>query len=268
MFRLDLLLFVGLWGLVSCADRPGSDFVQFDGIGIVGGQTLSATHPLARRVHRLERLSFVKPTDTPRPDRCTASLISKRVMLTAKHCLPSLKVESSLTAVFTASDGVEIPIRIQAWEAHPDEDLALIQLSTEAPEFTEVLPLPQAHQNYAAQYVEAAGYGRLSGRKEDLDTDGVLRQATLTIFRYHPEEPHFKVDQTQGVGICHGDSGGAGLFEAGGQSLILGVAIQGYGGKSDDRCRGVGEYVNVQVYREWIESQLSILELRPLNLTH
>lgn len=268
MFSRGLLLFAGICGLVSCANRPGSDFVPLHGAGIVGGQTLPPTHPLARRIHRLERLNFVKPTETARPDRCTASLISRRVMLTAKHCLPSLKVKSSLTAVFTMNDGVEIPVRVQDWEAHPDEDLALIRLASEAPESAEVLPLPEAHENYAAQFVEAAGYGRLSGRKEDLDTDGVLRQATLTIFRYHPEEPHFKVDQTQGLGICHGDSGGAGLFEFGGQSLILGVAIQGYGGKSDDRCRGVGEYVNVQVYRDWVESQLSILELRSLNLTH
>lgn len=76
-----------------------------------------------------------------------------------------------------------------------------------------------------------------------------------TYFPKDPQADYIFVDQTQGKGVCQGDSGGAAFVEVGSQRLVIGVASH-VENLFDQKmaCSYFGAYTNVLPYKEWIET--------------
>ncbi len=82
-----------------------------------------------------------------------------------------------------------------------------------------------------------------------------------TYFPKHPQADYIFVDQTQGKGICQGDSGGAAFVEVEGDLVVVGLASH-VENLFDAKllCSYFGAYTNVLPYREWIESNYKELK--------
>jgi hypothetical protein len=163
--------------------------------------------------------------------RCTATLVTPRVLLTAAHCL----VETPgfpLRAVFPGKDDSNftdkdlLPLQATAFDpayrtARQGHDFAVAVLATPLP--IRPVPINRASLDKAqGKTVRYVGYGLVNGL--DSSTGGVKRTATA---------PIAQVDGTlitlapAGHGSCQGDSGGPMMLDVGqGESgeSIIGIA--------------------------------------------
>lgn len=234
------------------------------GAGIVGGTTVKPSQPEAKRVHLLDKITYQKDSSgtwiPARRGLCTVSLIGRRLVIAAGHCLIAQGTRGSLTVKFLQNDGSTKNIAVVDWQRHPSEDLALMELKSDAPKGTEILSLPEAGVRYEVEKVEAAGYGRMDGRPSEDGKMRVLRKTTLETFGYDQEEERFRVDQTEGRGFCQGDSGGPGTIMVDGKRILIGIAAQTTYLDESDLCSLAGLYVNVPVYLDWIKEATDAIQ--------
>lgn len=147
---------------------------------------------------------------------CTATLIDRKTLLTAAHCVDPRTIGATSVQLFVhnkANDnlvGFSDLIRVTETRMHPgwsgqgDSDIAMALLAS-APAVT---PKPWNQASIAAltgQPLRAVGYGANLGGTMPTGA-GVKRQVALT-FRQIFQDIFFLGDGV-GKGVCHGDSGG------------------------------------------------------------
>ncbi|MBK7863720.1 MAG: trypsin-like serine protease [Archangiaceae bacterium] len=147
---------------------------------------------------------------------CTATLIDRRTLLTAAHCVDPRTLSATsvqLAAHNKANDnlvGFSDVIRITETRYHPgwqgmgDNDIAMALLQT-APAVTPKAWNMASLNSLTGQSIRAVGYGASMGGANPTG-GGVKRQVNLT-FRQMFTDIFFLGDGT-GHGVCHGDSGG------------------------------------------------------------
>lgn len=225
--------------------------------GIVGGNPMLDGY--------LNTLGVVMLLDTESGNLCSGTLIAKKTLLTAAHCIP--KDYRNLEVFFDANPFSEMSDvsahSVETAHIHPkylfstDEasvDLALVILKVDAPKFLNLAQVPQGTELQKQADVTLYGYGKLTAQDEN--SAGVLRSTTMKISEV--QNGFFKVDQSSGKGICDGDSGGPALIANRSGWALVGVSkmdsdIKGEGAAA---CAGMGQFTEVHPHLEWITKHL------------
>ena len=167
---------------------------------------------------------------------CTATLVGKRTVLTAGHCVKSGTTYFTLNNQKYYSSQI---IRHPSYGGGNSNDVALVILSSEPNGVTRSPIATQAPQN--GQSITLVGFGKTSENSSDY---GTKRYTTNTIYRVYTSIFSFKGAQN----ICNGDSGGPGFAKYGGQEVVIGVHSTKSGW-----CGNGGNDMRVDKYAQWIK---------------
>jgi trypsin len=215
---------------------------------------------------------------------CTGVIFDKRTIVSAAHCV---KGAPNGVLAITAGSGKapqkkSIPFARSQMKAHPfwdsrdmhssdidplptypKNDIGVIVLSEDLPEWVKPVPLKLIGPVSAGDHALLAGFGITQNLDENgipnsqMESRGLLRRAEVAIETVNDRgwELVYKplLEQHNGTS-CHGDSGGPMFFkEADGSITVIGVTSRSYNKEED--CNGRGVYTDVRKFDSWIRTQ-------------
>ncbi len=220
-------------------------------------------------------VGLVNTTDPSTHSTCSAVLIGQNVALTAAHCV----LNAAKTNLFIVAD--DATFAVSAWHGvsqvliHPNYnpknsiipqvnaatyDLALVKFAGVMPERFGAASIMMPNTDRFNIWPVVAGYGYTSREKVDV---GILRFTLLKVNSYIIKQNFFYADQTNGHGICNGDSGGPVFMTRGDDFVLIGItsATAAYnpyvaGALGKDNCSGTSIFSNVLYYKNWIDQGL------------
>lgn len=258
--------------------------------GIVGGKPVSSSDPFKNKTVLIwnEFEDASAPADKKlKVEICTGTLIDRKVILTAAHCIsePKSKTFVIFNNSLLCSEGmnkklayrtlksVMNPIWEKAWQADPklsehmnsetnNGDLALLLLEKPAPTdyptidlwTTEPIPLNSG-------LLIQIGYGRTATKEESSLPTLRMAEKNISNIGRNRSSDHFVVEQKNGVGGCLGDSGGPLFLKNDNKLFQIGVASFIRGSESKLCETGDLFYENLSTYSDWIsETKKSLLK--------
>lgn len=261
-------------------------------VNIVGGRTLGKDIQDARRLSTVALTTDFKSLSRSRASAlfdlgrsfCTATIISKRALMTAAHCIQefnpqtNLKVNSWIlpdASHFIASFEVKVGkagrwMRAQKVIPHPDwdpiqtlsgnptsapHDIGVIILEKPIPEEYEPVEIASADfELKEKQQVSLVGFGVTLSRRNN--NTGVLREVKLPLQKIDQKSQLLGVGSWM-KGACAGDSGGPMYAQTkDGKWLVVGVTSAGV--EIFQTCLGIdNSYTDARVHKNWIRSVLT-----------
>lgn len=259
---------VGLVFLNACseksADRGFANQLATPVEQIVGGTEVTSS----KLVDSLFVLLVSDNNGTPQV--CTGIFITKKHILTAAHCVNDLESLSLITGVkpLASEEGLMLtPVQIDRHESYNEKsveernDLAIITIAEEIQLAKK--DFPQLPDENMIQTIEAAsniefmavGYGQTTSIVNPEErTEGVLRAVRLRTTSKNAAV--FMVNQTNGKGVCYGDSGGPALKIYNKNLYLIGVASGIYDVDTVklDECKQGSLYMNIAPHIPWIRT--------------
>lgn len=253
-------LFLALTGVVfsvGCAQSPSSDLMA-EGTGIIGGAETAVTD------NNGFSNSIVSLYNVKEGSLCTASILSEAILVTAAHCLngPAVNLRVIFNARLVNVKPEEIVARavvsyqtspiwaIRQSERHNTGDIAVVRFAGGLPpgfKPAEMLINPAVVQNGVP--VVLAGYGMDNGIAKS--GSGILRWVETTVESTSYSASEVLIDQRQGKGACHGDSGGPAYVRVGDKWVLFGVTSRGVNDPGDT-CGVSAAYTMLPFYRDWV----------------
>jgi V8-like Glu-specific endopeptidase len=177
----------------------------------------------------------------------TATLIGKRTVLTAAHCIDdgfkhTIELGGKLYEMESAVRHPEFVVnngdlnRMDPFD-RADHDLAIVRLKEAPPVAAAMLNTSRLARGQALVVV---GFGETELNKNDR---GTKRRAQNFIDRITPNKLEFRGPQS----VCHGDSGGPSFAQFQGQMLLVGVHSV-----VSNPCGRFGVDMRVDFYLDWI----------------
>lgn len=253
--RLNKLLISGIMtglALSACSPKTKDSSILTSGDGIIGGTLVQDTDKIQE--------SIVAVYDAFEGQICTGSLLPNNIVLTAAHCVGLFTEDMYVffgTQITETSerrrvDKVEVS---QYWETRRNEelntgDIAMIHFMGEVPAgYKPTTFLSNKRLIKAGAEVVLAGYGISNGKTGD--GVGILRTTKVKIADPNYSTSELLLDQTQGTGACHGDSGGPAYLEMNGKLLLVGITSRGVKDEAND-CSQFSAFTSTLYYKSWI----------------
>ena len=253
----------------ACFAIVGGYLIPMEGVYL----NLQAQSNLASHV-----LGLVDTTNPSTHSTCSAVLIAPSVALTAAHCVIKVDYGHLFIVADDATYSVYARHTVSAVLVHPkynvgneiipkpdapNYDMALVKFDGVLSARFMPAPFLRASSDRKNIWPVVAGYGYTSREKMD---PGILRFTLLKVESYLAAQNYFSADQSQGHGICLGDSGGPVFFTRGNDFVLMGIssAVAAYnpyvaGTLAKDNCSGTSAFNNVLFYKNWIDSGLNYL---------
>jgi hypothetical protein len=241
--------------LLGCSASPQSAIqTKADG-AIIGGQDATGSEDFATSIAALY--------DVKEGGLCTATILSDTILLTASHCVES-EVSNLVVLFGTSVEAAGKARRIRPvagyiksplWEKNQNNqtntgDIALVRFEGGLPPgFKAATVLGDANELKDGGTVLLAGYGISDGVEQT--GSGTLRSVETIIKSASFSESEVLVDQTNGKGACHGDSGGPAFIRKDGKLLVFGVTSRGVQDAMNN-CSKFSAYTSATHYSQWI----------------
>ncbi|UOF00778.1 S1 family peptidase [Bdellovibrio reynosensis] len=258
--KRNKLFLAGLFSslaLTACAPQnqnPTSNLIETADSAIIGGSVVQAGDKITE--------SIVAVYDAAEGQLCTGSLLPNNLVLTAAHCVGAYTEEMyvffdlslSATSERRKVDKLEVspywPSR-QLKEKNTG-DIAILHFTGTVPAGYKPATFLAASQKSLLKRgstVVLAGYGITNGVTGE--GAGTLKMTSVKV-----EDPLYsvsevKLNQTQGTGACHGDSGGPAYVEVKGKYYLWGVTSRGVNDEDND-CSKYSAYTSALYYKVWI----------------
>lgn len=241
-----------LAALTSCGPRS----TQNSDIKIVGGSLVSSSSPIASVT-----VALAYSTDG-HEYFCTGTLIGRRTVLTAAHCVDDVAVSNlgvsfgldSTTAQYIAADSA---VKHESFDnammdldtPHgPSNDIAIVMLTEDAPSgFHPTAPLKLTDRLQVGEKLLLAGYGITTTQQSA--PEGILRQVSTEITLLGETRKELEFGNHQGRSACNGDSGGPAFVLRQGKLKLVGITSRG-----SFECDEKGIYTDARYFSEWISS--------------
>lgn len=238
---------------------------------IIGGIDVNLEDPLSKNIAML--------LNTETSEICTATLIEKyegnvtvQALLTAGHCVPSEK--ENLNVYFDlnplSENSVTTPAAVENIITHQEYsrgkvdsvDLAIVFLQHKFPSNFYAVKINTKQFPLIGKKIYLAGYGNNSALV-DSEGFGKLRKVETIISSL--SEGFIEVDQSNGKGICDGDSGGPAFIKRGDHYILVGVSKLVYDKNNTGRpsCLNVSKFTSTAKYYDWILKVLMTSSKQP-----
>ncbi|MGC6418494.1 MAG: S1 family peptidase [Bradymonadia bacterium] len=199
---------------------------------------------------------------TPNTPNCTGTLITSRVVLTAKHCTEGTPPESMVFGLGLVPERETALFDITTKLEHPVVDVTLLYLARDAVDDIESLGFGTSGLEseltpiaYNKQTLEGADKDELLEREVEVVGYGETQDATRSgrwfagVTLTDIDSQFVTVNGNGIAGVCNGDSGGPVLsINLRGKPVILGVL---FGGSAT--CTGEDYFTRLDPLRDWID---------------
>lgn len=265
--KLNMLLLAGFILSAGCAQPPASQEIEANGSGIIGGEEVTK---LDENVYSNTVVSLLNVRDE---SLCTASIIAPDLLLTAAHCVSGPAANLRIifgprvvdpiapnTVVRVADAYMTSPLwAVRQFERHDNGDIAVVKFSGGLPEGYKVIPiLEDTSVLNVGSMVLLAGYGWSDGINKT--GSGILRFVETDIESTTFSSTEIVLNQKNGKGACHGDSGGPAYIKVGNEWALVGVTSRGIN-DPQDTCGVSSVYTLAPAYQNWIRAAGELLRL-------
>jgi len=215
-----------------------SETTESSGAAIVGGQTTSA-YPAVGAL-----------TQSGSPF-CTGTVVAKRVVVTAAHCLAGVSASRIRFALGPNGFQPQAVVGVTRAVIHPQynastikNDIGVLILSSDAP-VTPIAINTSMSASWEGRSLTFVGYGVANGVSQT--GGGVKRVVNIAVSQIGSTQFAYEDSRRN---TCFGDSGGPAFAQdASGNLLLAGVTSYG-----DQRCQQFGVDTRVDAYRSFIAS--------------
>jgi secreted trypsin-like serine protease len=222
---------------------------------IVGGQVVAPGDIIASTTVMITDGNFI----------CTGSIIAQDIVVTAAHCTAaktedlrivfSPQMPDDLTTVTDTVHNIYGFVANPGWKGEnstgPDQhDIAIIRFQGALPSgYAPAQLLPPTTPLIKGETVTLAGYGITDAQSQA--GAGTLRKVDVQFLRKLGTTEEI-LNQADGEGACHGDSGGPAFVTVNGQLLLWGVTNRGYPDNAPDDCVHESVYTRITAYQDWV----------------
>jgi|GEM_PF-5481192 len=241
---------------------------------LVGGQLVDPRMDIRSRSTALINTKLKEGTAS-----CTATVVGKRILLTAAHCVEDGKTMSvQLTA---APRNQAIPVAAISHPSYKKDgktDLALILLKSDVPDGVVVAEMATAETPLKLkQLLVSYGYGTyevvdeeyLFGiiKNKERRNDKRLRKAAFTLVAAKdtgaigdlPFDADLLITVAEGASLCQGDSGGPTFLPIKNKATVIGVNSFINTENCQNSLNGIAD---IRPHADWIKASIEVLKAK------